>query len=159
MRIILFVFGSVFFAGCFLQKNVSNIEKVDYQSIGIEENPEILLLNFEFFSNDSIILLNWIKNPGILRTTSEENTKIQNGDLEFLFYNQEHVECDRVKMANPLIKIVEYSDDSFHLQKKTVVVNQAQFSVRVQFQSDMNSFSVQIMTDDKSKIIKTFNLF
>jgi hypothetical protein len=119
--------------------------------------PQVLLMNFEFFDNDSLQMLNTAMNTARLRNRGDEAEPAV-GDLVFSFQTASREECTRVVVPNPLVRQVEFSEDRRQLETRTIELEVAIFSVRVQFHPNMRYLQVDRLTPEGMKPIRTLLL-
>ena len=115
---------------------------VTKQAVLAEETQQkieqkLLFLNYEINKvNDvrSISLINQIKTDGKLKIKNSAHSYTNIGDLEYLILDQDLSPLETHSIQNPLRKTVEFINDSGEFEKKTLDLNQAQFSLKLQLQ-------------------------
>ncbi len=144
-------------SGCNPSSKIIESDKMDTKA-QLEEpaSPGILLLNFEITSNDSVVLINSMLTRGLLREREPVSSKPLDGDLIISILDTSLELCAEKHVPNPLMRIVEYSEDHTTLKKKQVSLDSAQFSVRVQFQSCMRYARVKRVIMNQTKVLETF---
>jgi hypothetical protein len=136
------------------QKSTKQLEKGDTYL----ETPQILLINFEINVLDSIKLINYSLSPGKLRNLSSEKIGAGNDSLVISFLNSKNEECFLTSIENPLIKRVEFSDDFSNFKTQVLKLDNAEFSVRVQYNKCGEYIAVKKSVNNQLKTLKTFKL-
>jgi len=125
----------------------------------VKEEPqqvehEIIFLTYKINRADdglAVSLLSKKKVEGLLKSWEKEPTDA------FILCKQIDKESNvlnEVSVANPLKRVVEYSDESGMLQKKMVQLDSAEFTVRMQF--NVNTKSIVLETNNpKPRILLT----
>lgn len=112
-----------------------SLHKVSNKKTESISEPKILFLNYKIYKTSTdvarIKLLHKIIAKGILKTSFYENNNPKKGDIKCTQINSKSMSVDSVFLSNPLIKIIEYVNDSGQFEKKTIVLDSAEFSIRM----------------------------
>jgi hypothetical protein len=128
----------------------------------VESSTKIIFLNYtikkEANGNKRIRFLNKIVSEGKLKnhhTLNEEETTI--GDLEWQQIDKNSNILESHFIKNPLIKTIEFINDSKNLQTKTIILDSATFSIRLQLKPNSQYIRIiEVKDNQKSKpLIKT----
>lgn len=99
------------------------------------EAPQLLFLNYEmktYGNKKSISLINQVTTDGRLKQHTDYNPNPDLGDLECVILDKDSNILKTYSIKNPLLKIVEYINDSGHFEKKILNLDYAQFSLKLQ---------------------------
>ncbi|REG85192.1 DEAD/DEAH box helicase family protein [Winogradskyella sediminis] len=99
------------------------------------EAPQLLFLNYEmktYGNKKSISLINQVTTDGRLKQHINHNPNPDLGDLECVILDKDSNILETYSIKNPLLKIVEYINDSGHFEKKILNLDYAQFSLKLQ---------------------------
>ncbi|SDS70883.1 DEAD/DEAH box helicase family protein [Winogradskyella sediminis] len=99
------------------------------------EAPQLLFLNYEmktYGNKKSISLINQVTTDGRLKQHTDYNPNPDLGDLECVILDKDSNILETYSIKNPLLKIVEYINDSGHFEKKILNLDYAQFSLKLQ---------------------------
>ena len=99
--------------------------------------PKLLFLNFEIVKlNDTknVSLINQITTDGKLKRHTNEETKGDIGDLEYLILDKDLNQLEKQYIKNPLKKVIEFINDSGNFEKKILDLDSTQFSIKLQLQ-------------------------
>jgi hypothetical protein len=146
------------FSGCRSGKEAVDSELSDPCAPGRREIPRILLLNFEVFENDSIVMINSALSQGKIRGRSAVEKEPEPGDLIVTFLTSGMIECSRQVIHNPLRRRVEFSDEYQQIRSRTITLDAAIFAVRAQFTNNLRFARVQKVTEDGKIILTTITL-
>ena len=112
-----------------------------------DEGPQIIFLNYSIKRNAAgspeIRFINKIVADGKLKKNSPENQSLENGDLICIELDDNSQPIKRINISNPLSRIVEYVDESGALAKKTIELDSAQFSVRMQLDANAEAIAIE----------------
>jgi hypothetical protein len=146
--------------GCKSGSNINSQKSPPESEVSTQEDstPRILLVNFEINSNDSVKLIDSSVSPGTLRSRNVEERQPKAGDLIVTFRNQNGEICSQHTVSNPLVRRVEYSDDYETLQTQTIELDEAIFSVRIQYTICMKQILIQISEDQQLKTLQVLDL-
>lgn len=148
----------VLVSGCRSGREVADAGDVDPCMPARREVPRILLLNFEVFENDSIVMINSSFSQGRLRGRSAPEKEPEPGDLVVTFLTAGMIECSRQVISNPLVRRVEFSDDFHQIRSRTIALDAAIFAVRAQFHNNLRFARVQKVTEDEMLTLITVTL-
>jgi long-subunit acyl-CoA synthetase (AMP-forming) len=141
------------FLGCKSAKNVSN------QSSQIENEPKILFLNYNIKKTAEgkrqITYINKkITNGKIKQNPFEPIENGIQGDLIFTEINKKEKVISEGLIKNPLIKKIEYVDESKHFKTKVIDFDEIQFSIRLQSTNDTKYITISNFAKNEP-LIKT----
>lgn len=140
---------------CRSGKETSESGTIDLCSPSADEIPRIMLLNFEIFDNDSIVMINSAINQGRLRRRREVEPQPEAGDLVVAFLTNEMLECVRQVIPNPLNREVEFAGESGEMQSRIIPVEVALFPVRVQLHSGLKYVQIHKVEESGQRLLKT----
>jgi len=139
--------------GCKSSKNTSHTLSQ------IENEPKILFLNYSIVQADngerSIKFINKKIVDGKMKPQTFhgiENGKT--GDLIFTEFNAANQTLNQILITDPLIRHVEYLDDSKQFQTKTITSDEMQFSIRLQLKNNTKYITISNFASSKP-LIKT----
>lgn len=122
------------------------------------ETPQIMLLNFELLSTDSVRLINTIVNVGNLREKLPIDASPAPGDLIISFLTEEMGYCFSRVVANPLVRKAEFSNDFTVLQAVTIETDEAIFPLRVQYNSQLKFVLVEKANESLTDTLGIFRI-
>lgn len=109
-----------------------------------EESPAILFLDYQV-SRDSTKsvynaqLINMILINGTIKDSPINTTRAEKDDLELLVLDNKQQTISQRHIPNPLDRSVEYVNDAGQFERKMIHLDSAQFSVRLQIESNASS--------------------
>ncbi|NJX14797.1 hypothetical protein [Tamlana crocina] len=128
-------------------------------SDGIEKSNSIIFLNYKVKKRADgkieIEHLNHLVREGRLKKRFDGAG--QEGDLEVVQLDKDHRLLSRMLIKNPLRKTLEFADESKGLQTKTLNLDEATFSVRMQLHPETKQISIKPFSEDKSLIQTKIN--
>ncbi|WP_406684814.1 hypothetical protein N1F78_03585 [Seonamhaeicola sp. MEBiC1930] len=123
---------------CKTNKNITSKES-------ITGNPKILFLNYFISKTENnqkqIVLINKIKAEGKLKQNPFLKEGSQ-GDLSCNLLNEKGKILESFAIKNPLLKTIEYVDETKHLKVKQLDLDSTQFSFRLQLKPNVTSISI-----------------
>ncbi|WP_460218244.1 hypothetical protein [Psychroserpens sp. MEBiC05023] len=111
------------------------------KQIAVEENttllpPKIIFLNYSIKKNNHIkkmvSLINKIVVDGKLKGNDFSKNKKAIGDLECVLLDKDLNEIEQIIVKNPLRKDFEYLNTNKEYEKKIILLDSAEFSIRLQ---------------------------
>jgi hypothetical protein len=112
--------------------------------------PKLLFLNYEISKTDNgakkIELISQKITEGKLKKTTKKNYETRLGDLECITLDKNLNQIGSYAVKNPLKKIMEYINDLGNFEKKIFELDSAQFSIRLQLQSDVKYIRIYELT-------------
>lgn len=106
------------------------------KQIDTDKPPRIVFLNYNISekSDDEVEIefLNKIITEGKLKQELSNKKNPEIGDLKIIQTNNKSKPIKSITIANPLVKNVEYVDDSGQLGRKIIELESTQFSIRMQ---------------------------
>ncbi|WP_298555436.1 hypothetical protein [uncultured Algibacter sp.] len=132
-----------FFSGCKNSKTISeNQSKKEIQT-----TPKILFLNYSIEKTSNVKRSIQFINKKIVEGKLKPNRldSLENGikgDLIFTELDKKSKVLNQILIKNPLIRTVEYLDDSKQFQTKIIKSDKTQFSVRLQLKSDTKYITI-----------------
>ena len=128
-----------FFSACGIKKSM-----VSPQS-SIENEPKIIFLNYNIKKtsngNKRIQFINKVIADGKLKNTKPNEEGVQ-GDLVCLQLDKKSNILQRSIVKNPLIKNIEFLDESKSFQRKEIDLDSTQFSIRLQLKPNTKHISI-----------------
>ena len=142
-----------FFSGC------KNSKDVFTNQSEIESSPKILFLNYSIEKTlDYKRTIQFISKKivdGKLKNSL--NLPIENGvtgDLVLTELDTKYRALNELLIKNPLVRTVEFINDSIQLQTKTITLDKAQFSMRLQLKTATKYITISNFAENKP-LIKT----
>lgn len=116
---------------CASKKNLNNVETV------VEANPKLVFLNYTISEDDngkkSIEYINQIIADGKARNISNKYLKTGDiGDLKCSQLDKNDKTLQSIVIKNPLVKPIEFINDSLKFESKTLKLKNAPISLRLQ---------------------------
>ena len=100
---------------------------------------KIIFLNYTISqkSNELVVIkfIDKIIVEGKLKATSSIDFNPEEGAIKLIQMDSNHQPLDSISIENPLSKTVEFVDESGQFEKKTINLESAEFSVRMQLDS------------------------
>lgn len=133
-------------------------QEITAEETQVKVEPKLLFLNYQIQKLDnetSVRLINQITTDGKLKgkTNSEDGTQL--GDLECIVLDRDLIEIEKQSLKNPLKKVVEFINDSGHLEKRILDLDSAQFSIRLQLKPQAHYIVIhEITTSEPIKHLK-----
>jgi hypothetical protein len=128
-----------------------------------ELNPKLIFLNYSITKNEngekSIKFINQIVADGKLKNISKnfiKNPAI--GDLKCSQLDQNSKELQILFIENPLEQVIEFVNDSLSFEKKSVILEKNEISLRLQLHSKTKSILISEVIDSLNhtkQLIKT----
>ncbi|WP_341215912.1 hypothetical protein [uncultured Wocania sp.] len=131
---------------CASRKNLSQENKI------LESNPQLLFLNYTISINNAgkkkIHFINKKIADGKLKSNSSKYIKTGNiNDLKCIQLDEKSKEIESILIKNPLVKTVEFVNDSLIFEKKVLNLNSAPLSLRIQLNSKTKSIVISEIVD------------
>ena len=149
---IAFVFSfSVVLLSCASKKNVEiNMDQ-------IETTPKIVFLNYviekKLDGTKSIEYLDKIVTKGKLKSFYKNTTEVvHSGDLRCLQLDKNTNILFHTIIKNPLVKTIEYPNDSLSFQTKSIDLNRANFTIRMQLETNTKYIRIFEIDEKKSNL-------
>lgn len=149
----IFLIATCLFSSCGNQKN---LETVNTSIVG---TPKIIFLNYSIeetlqgkrniqFINKKIV-------DGKLKSKQYEPIKNgKEGDLILRELDENLKELHKIRVINPLIKTIEFIDESKNFKTKVIKLDKTQFTVRLQLQNSTKYITISNFAENKP-LIKT----
>jgi hypothetical protein len=123
-----------------------------------EETPRLLFLTYEITRNTadsswSAHLVNRVVASGSLKKDPGSLTRAGKGDLELQVLDRNQQIMTSYYFPNPLDRRVEYVNDTGRLEQKTVSLDSAQFSFRLQVDPGARTTVLNLITGMNSESI------
>lgn len=120
--------------------------------ISQSDSSNIIFLNYSISKDENgkknVEFINKIIADGKLKQNSNKFLKEGNiGDLKCAQLDNKSKEITSVVIKNPLLKTIEFVNDSLEFEKKAVTLNNAPFSLRLQLNSKTKSISISEIID------------
>lgn len=147
------IFLSLVFS-CAPKKQIAGAEKTALLQ------PKIIFLNYSINKNNNdkkkVSLINKIVVDGSLKNKKIKRNQKNIGDLECLLLDKDSKEIEKLTITNPLIKKFEYLNENKRFEKKIILLDTAEFSVRLQLPPKCKHIIITELTATKSiKLITT----
>ncbi len=124
---------SLVFASC------ATYQKKTAQKENVIVKPKLLFLTYSIFKtsegNIQAKLIDKIIVEGKMKESIVGNKMFEPGDIQCIQVNKNSMEINTINMSNPLVKTVEYSDETGRLFKKQIELDSTQLSIRMQLHS------------------------
>lgn len=144
------------FSSCGNQKNLETTKN------SIDSSPKIIFLNYSIEETTNgkrtIQFINKKIVDGKLKENPSES--IENGtagDLIFSELNKKSKVLNQILIKNPLVKNIEYLDESKRFQTKTVKSDKSHFNLRLQLKNDTKYITISNFVENKPLIKTTIN--
>jgi len=124
----------------------------------LQEVPQLLFLNYEIKTSGdkkSISLINQVTTDGRLKQHINHNSNPDLGDLECVILDKDSLILETYSIKNPLLKIVEYINDSGHFEKKILNLDYAQFSLKLQLNTKAVYAAIHEINSNGNITLKT----
>jgi hypothetical protein len=116
----------------------------------IEEHPKLLFINYMISKTaegeKNIKLINQIITDGNLKKLNKTSDEKSFGDLECTTLDKDLNQIGTHLIKNPLKKIIEYINDLGNFEKKILDLDSAQFSIRLQLQTNVKYIKISELT-------------
>lgn len=142
-----------------LSYGCKNSKSISEKPSEIKATPKILFLNYSIENtpngNRIIQLINKKIVDGNLKNKSQLTVdKGIEGDLIFNELDKKSKVINQTLIKNPLVKRVEYTDDSKNFKTKTIESDKIQFSIRLQLKSNTKYLTISNFAENVP-LIKT----
>lgn len=118
----------------------SDLDKSKETTAAPPEKPSIVFINYTIFKNQNNLLnakvVNKIITKGIVKNKNNKASNYNNGDLKCVQLSKKNDTLATQIIPNPINKQIEYVNASGALNTKTIALDSAQFSVRMQLHKD-----------------------
>ena len=126
------------------------------QPITTASPPKLIFLNYKIATDDSgkkkVRLINKIKTDGKLKTQPINNPENERaGDLVCLQLDKNSRPLTKQVIKNPLVKTFEYLGNTNTFEKKTVILDSCEFSIRLQLHPNTKSISIDEIVGSHKK--------
>jgi hypothetical protein len=144
------------FFSCGANKNNTNTVST------VESNPKIIFLNYSIkktsYTDKKISLTNKTITEGRLKNSLNYNKNTVPGDLECLQLDKKSNVLQSDIIKNPLVKNIEYLDNSKAFKRKQIEVDSTKFTLRLQLNPNTAYISINEINGLKKEnkpLIKT----
>ena len=121
--------------------------------------PRIIFLNYNITKEAegavNIEFINTVITEGKLKEETSDDKNSKNGDLRLLQVNAKLEPLHSITVSNPLVKNVEYLDESGAFQRKIIDLESAEFSVRTQLNYQTKFIIIEEINKENKPLIKT----
>lgn len=155
LKVIIFVGLIYIITSCKALWESNNQESSELSIENTQAIPQIFTLIFEINSDNSVQLTSSTLNQGKLRQTNTNKNHTQNEDLIISFLDVGKNVCKTLSIDNPLKKKIEYSNDFRELQAKIVELDNAPFSIRIQYKECMKYILIERIIDNSNRTYET----
>ncbi|MCX7547890.1 hypothetical protein OS188_07985 [Xanthomarina sp. F1114] len=119
-----------------------------------EVPARIVFLTYHIKKNtkkeSDITFLNHKLVDGKIKGYSNNEKNLSEGDLECAFLDKDRKVLQVVKVENPLRKVVEYVNDSNHLEKRIIELDSTQFVIRAPYMENTKYLEISEISSDKT---------
>ena len=110
------------------------------------DTSKIIFLNYNISKNpDELVVIKFIDKiivEGKLKATSSTDFNPGEGAIKLIQMDSKHQSLDSISIENPLSKTVEFVNESGQFEKRTINLERAEFSVRMQLNSKTKFISI-----------------
>lgn len=146
--ILILIFSYILFSifGCNTQKTIVEEQKT------LEKKPKLIFLNYSISSKENgeknIKFINQVVTDGKLKNSSTNFLKKQAiGDLKCSQLDKNSNELQNLFIENPLKKNFEFVNDSLLFERKKVILQTTELSLRLQLNSRTKSILISEVID------------
>ena len=136
-KFLLFLLSGLFFMSLFQSCVTRQVTTKQGNTISIK--PRLLFLTYSIYKSSNgnfrANLINKIIVEGTLKRVNNEHNTRSPSTIQCIQTNKNSMPIQTINMNNPLIKIVEYSDETGQLNKKQIELDSTQISIRMQLHS------------------------
>ena len=122
------------------------------------DTDKIIFLNYIISKNsDELIEVKFIDKiivEGKLKAPSPTNFDPEKGALRLIQMDSKHQPLDSISIENPLSKTVEFINESGQFEKRTIDLESAEFSVRMQLNSKTTFIVIYDHDNPKKPLIQ-----
>lgn len=148
--------NSVFYAGVILLLLTSSCKS---KQIDSDKPAKIVFVNYNITKDTdgdiAINLINKIITEGKLKQDLAYKEKTEFGDLKIIQTNSKSKSIQSITIANPLVKNVEYADESGQLNRKIIELESTQFSIRMQMHPLTKYIVIEQINKPNKRLIKS----
>ena len=148
--------NSVFYAGVILLLLTSSCKS---KQIDSDKPAKIVFVNYNITKDTdgdiAINLINKIITEGKLKQDLAYKEKTEFGDLKIIQTNSKSKSIQSITIANPLVKNVEYADESGQLNRKIIELESTQFSIRMQMHPMTKYIVIEQINKPNKRLIKS----
>jgi len=116
-----------------------------------DTTPKLIFLNYTISKDEKgqihIGFINKIITDGKLKNSNIFFKTGSKGDLKCSQLDKDSIEITSVIVQNPLVKIIEYVNDSLIFEKKELDLNRSNLSLRLHLHSKTKYISISEITD------------
>jgi hypothetical protein len=122
------------------------------EQTSVESNPKLIFLNYSISKDDndkkSIQFINKIIADGKLKSNTNKYIRTGTvGDLKCSQLDKDSTEITSVIIKNPLLKLIEFVNDSLIFESKKIDLRHAPFSLRLQLHSHTKFIAINEVID------------
>ncbi len=121
--------------------------------------PRIVFINYKIAKDSNgttkIEFMNTIIAEGKLKGEINSKKNPEYGDLKVIQANAKLEPILSIILSNPLVKNVEYLNESGGFQRKIIVLESAEFSVRTQLNARTKFIIIEEINKENKQLIKT----
>ena len=143
-------------ASCTSLKKNTTIKTTEETNIPV--TAKIIFLNYNVSKsiNNTVefSLINKIITEGSLKKNRQKETTKNAGDLICIQQDVNLVAIDSFHIENPLIKNIEYADPSGKLSRKTIELDNATVSVRMDLKSETKFITLKLLNNTNNSLLK-----
>lgn len=111
----------------------------------MSSEPQLLFVSYKF-NGEELSLVNKIVTNGKLKTKPVSDMDMADGDLIFQQLDADKEVLSSVDIHNPRTRVVEYADDDGKFSKKTVQIEDPEFSLRVELELSTRYIAILAFT-------------
>lgn len=121
--------------------------------------PRIVFLNYSVAKESDgaikIEFINKIITEGKLKQNLSNKKNPEFGDLKIIQINSKSKPIQSITVTNPLVKNVEYADESGQLNRKIIELESTQFSIRMQMHPLTKFVVIEQINKPNKRLIKS----
>lgn len=118
-----------------------------------EIGPQLIFVSYKF-NGKELTLINKIITAGKLKGKTSQGFETKEGDLIFKQLNMNKELLSEQKIPNPRVRIVEYVDENGVFQKKSIDIENPEFTMRVDLNPQTRYLAIiEIQGDNSNSIL------
>ncbi len=134
--------------------------KLSSQNKSLDSLSQIIFLNYSIQKDNkegyNIELINKIVADGKIKKNSNQISTAKEGDLKCLILDENKLPISTIIISDPFIKKVEYQQENGSLTSKEVILDSADFSIRMQLDRGSRYIAIErINPNDSSYLLLT----
>ena len=110
------------------------------------DTAKIIFLNYSISKNpDDLLVIKFVDQiiaDGMLKVNSSAAFNLRNEDFKLIQMDQNQRSLDSVFIENPLTKTVEFLNEAGQFEKRTINLDSAKFSIRMQLNTKTKTIKI-----------------